>query len=56
MTILTYVLAHDSTLKLKIVGVETVDHPTHKQLIACIRQYFLSAAAAHDQEGRRVTM
>ena len=37
-----YVLGHASTLSFRIVGVETVDHPTGKQLAACVRQYFLS--------------
>jgi stalled ribosome rescue protein Dom34 len=35
-----YVQSHESTLKLQIVGVETVDHPTDKQLAAYVRQYF----------------
>jgi hypothetical protein len=37
-----YVLAHASTLSFGIAGVETVDHPTDKQLAAYVRQYFLS--------------
>jgi stalled ribosome rescue protein Dom34 len=36
-----YLLAHASTLKLSVVGVETVDHPTDNQLAAYVRQYFL---------------
>ncbi|MGZ7036638.1 MAG: hypothetical protein ACXVJO_00570 [Thermoanaerobaculia bacterium] len=50
-----YVLAHVSTLRFKIAGVETIDHPTDKQLIAYVRQYFLSAAggARPDQQSRR---
>jgi stalled ribosome rescue protein Dom34 len=36
-----YVIAHASTVRFSIVGVETVDHPTDKQLAAYVRQYFL---------------
>lgn len=42
-----YVLGQASRLKLQIVGVETVDHPTGKQLAAYVRQYFLSAGEGH---------
>ena len=35
---------HDPKLEAKIVGVETVDHPTDGQLVAYIRKYFKDAA------------
>ena len=31
---------HDRALEPKIIGVETVDHPTDKQLVAYARKYF----------------
>jgi stalled ribosome rescue protein Dom34 len=37
---LKYVHAHDPKLEPKIVGVETVDHPTDGQLLAFIKRYF----------------
>jgi hypothetical protein len=36
-----YLLARATTLKLSIAGVETVDHPTDRQLVAFVRRYFL---------------
>lgn len=35
---------HDPKLEEKIIGVETVDHPTDGQLVAYIRKYFKDAA------------
>jgi stalled ribosome rescue protein Dom34 len=32
--------AHERNLETRVVGVETVDHPTDGQLIAYVRQYF----------------
>jgi stalled ribosome rescue protein Dom34 len=40
---LKHVHAHDRSLEPRIVGVETVDHPTDKQLVAYARHYFLAA-------------
>ena len=34
---------HDPKLEEKIIGVETVDHPTDGQLVAYIRKYFKEA-------------
>jgi stalled ribosome rescue protein Dom34 len=31
---------HDRALEAKVVGLETVDHPTDAQLVAYIKQYF----------------
>ena len=35
-----YVGAHASTLGFSVVGVETVDHPTDRQVAAFVRHYF----------------
>jgi stalled ribosome rescue protein Dom34 len=40
---LKYVHAHDSKLEQRIVGIETVDHPTDAQLVAFARHYFHGA-------------
>jgi stalled ribosome rescue protein Dom34 len=40
---LKYVHAHDPKLEARIVGVETVDHPTDPQLAAFARTYFRNA-------------
>ena len=37
---LNYVHAHDPKLEQRIVGIETVDHPTDAQLAAFARHYF----------------
>lgn len=38
----------DPKLEAKIIGVETVDHPTDHQLAALVRRYFKEADAAHE--------
>ncbi len=38
---LQYVHKHDAALAQRIVGVETVDHPSDKQLAAYVREYFV---------------
>jgi stalled ribosome rescue protein Dom34 len=35
-----YVHKHDAALEPRIVGVETLDHPTDGQLVAYVRHYF----------------
>jgi stalled ribosome rescue protein Dom34 len=40
---LKYVHAHDPKLEARIVGIETVDHPTDPQLAAFARVYFRNA-------------
>ena len=40
---LKYVHAHDPQLEPRILGVETVDHPTDRQLAAFARRYFVDA-------------
>ena len=50
-----YLTAHASTAKLSIAGVETVDHPTDRQLVAFVRRYFLvrPAGSEGDAPSRR---
>jgi stalled ribosome rescue protein Dom34 len=43
---LRYVQKHDPALDARIVGVETADHPSDRQLIAHVRHYFQSAPPA----------
>jgi hypothetical protein len=38
-----YAQEHDKALAPKIVGVETVDHPTDAQIVAHVRKYFRAA-------------
>jgi stalled ribosome rescue protein Dom34 len=40
LELIKYVHKHDQALVPKIVGVETVDHPTDNQLVAHVRSYF----------------
>ena len=42
---LRYVQKHAPTLEPHIVGIETADHPTDRQLVAHIRQYFHESPA-----------
>jgi stalled ribosome rescue protein Dom34 len=35
-----YIREHDRGLESKVVGIETVDHPTDAQLVAHVKQYF----------------
>jgi hypothetical protein len=37
---LRYVQDHDQQLRAKIVGVETADHPTDREIVAYARKYF----------------
>lgn len=46
-----YAEKHDATLAPRIVGLETVDHPTDKQLVAYARSYF---AADDSKKGEHV--
>ena len=47
-----YAHKHDPTLEPRIVGIETVDHPTDRQLVAYSRRYF---AADDRMQGRSAT-
>jgi stalled ribosome rescue protein Dom34 len=39
-----YLKEHDAPLAAKVVGVESADHPTDRQIVAHVRQYFHVAA------------
>ena len=43
LELIKYAHRHDPALGAKIIGVETVDHPTDRQLAAYIRRYFKDA-------------
>ena len=45
LELIKYAHRHDPKLSAKIVGVETVDHPTDRQLAAHVRAYFKAAGA-----------
>jgi stalled ribosome rescue protein Dom34 len=40
-----YVQRHQQALAVRIVGIETVDHPTDAQLVAHLRDYFHESSA-----------
>lgn len=40
LELIKHVHKHDHALEPRIVGVETVDHPTDGQLVAYVKQYF----------------
>jgi stalled ribosome rescue protein Dom34 len=42
-----HVHRHDHALVPRIIGVETVDHPTDGQLVAYVRRYFEAADQVH---------
>ena len=44
LQLVKHIHAHDHALVSKLVGVETVDHPTDAQLVAYARKYFRSHA------------
>ena len=44
---INHVHKHEQALERRIVGVETVDHPTDKQLAAYVRHYFVDGDKAN---------
>ena len=40
LQLVRYLHEHDRALEAKIVGLETVDHPTDAQLVAYVKKYF----------------
>jgi stalled ribosome rescue protein Dom34 len=42
LQLIKHIHAHDKELVDKIIGVETVDHPTDGQIVAYARKYFLA--------------
>jgi hypothetical protein len=49
LELIRYMHKHAHALEAMIVGVETVDHPSDRQLAAYARQYFIAAERAHAQ-------
>lgn len=49
---LRYVHKHDPALEPKVVGVETVDHPTDGQIVAYANKYFARDAHANTARAR----
>jgi stalled ribosome rescue protein Dom34 len=47
LELIRYMHKHARALEPKIVGVETVDHPTDRQLAAYVRHYFEAADRVH---------
>jgi len=43
LELLKHANAHDATVAEKIIGVETVDHPSDGQLLAYAKKYFIKA-------------
>lgn len=44
---LRYVHKHDPRMEPRIIGIETVDHPTSGQLVAYAKHYFRQSPRAH---------
>ena len=42
LQLIKHIHAHDHAMSEKVVGVETVDHPTDGQLVAYARKYFVA--------------
>ena len=49
---LRYLEKSDPVLGARVVGLETVDHPTDRQIAAHVRDYFESAAEGFSQRAR----
>jgi hypothetical protein len=49
LLLIKHIHAHDHALVDKIIGVETVDHPTDGQLVAYARKYFAAADRMRSQ-------
>jgi len=43
LNLIKHIHHHDQPMSSKVVGVETVDHPTDRQLVAYARKYFTAA-------------
>lgn len=42
LQLVKHIQAHDQAMAAKVVGVETIDHPTDGQLVAYARKYFVA--------------
>jgi stalled ribosome rescue protein Dom34 len=47
LELIKHIHAREPLLESKVVGVETVDHPTDGQLAAYVKRYFLPASRTH---------
>jgi stalled ribosome rescue protein Dom34 len=47
LNLVKHIHSHDAKLSDKVVGVESVDHPTDGQLVAYARKYFAAADRMH---------
>lgn len=54
LDLLRYMHAHDHVMQAKVVGVETLDHPTDGQMAAYIRHYFRDEAHVQGLKGQTV--
>jgi len=43
LSLIKHIHSHDKHMTDKVIGVETVDHPTDAQLVAYARKYFVAA-------------
>ena len=43
LQLLRYLQEHEREIEKRVVGIETVDHPTDRQLVAHVRQYYQRA-------------
>jgi stalled ribosome rescue protein Dom34 len=43
LNLVKHIYSHDSQMTDKVIGVETVDHPSDAQLVAYARKYFVAA-------------
>ena len=54
LDLLRYMHQHDHVMQAKVVGVETLDHPTDGQLAAYVRHYFRDEAHLQSLKGQTV--
>ncbi len=50
LNLIKHIHAHDAQMADKIVGVETIDHPTDAQLVAYARKYFVASDRMRPQQ------
>lgn len=52
LQLLRYLGEREPAIERRVLGVETVDHPTDRQLVAYVRRYFKVAAASGPRDSR----
>ncbi|MEQ1576901.1 MAG: translational machinery protein [Hyphomicrobium sp.] len=50
LELVKHIQKHDASLSDRVIGVETADHPTDKQIVAHARTYFKAADAMRPQQ------